>query len=401
MALHTNRLAQSGFLFPSNNAQGQGALGADGVRFITDLKTASSALSGTLRELSGPAFSSRTMTSSDNDVMSVSFTGNRPNNINPMTVKIDQTAAGQMNEGARMTANAAYEGNSGVNRIAIESRGETTQISVNVRAGDTNRDVQQRTADAINNAGIGIRATVETNSETNASMLRLESTHTGSDPRNSFTVSDVTGDLAARMGANDVSREGRDAIFSVNGGPERTSQTNTVDLGNGISATFNRASENAVTISRGQDTSHAIRQVENMVRNYNDLYSAAAQRTNDPKTQNLASRMVNTSRIYSNSLSSIGIGFDNDGRMTIDSQRMNQAAESGRLEQFFTENSGRNYGFTNQLGRLADNVQRNTSNFVTSSVFGNDLGENFSYSNLGNLMQFNFLTSGSIMDFMI
>jgi len=137
-----------------------------------------------------------------------------------------------------------------------------------------------------------------------------------------------------------------------------------------------------------------------MVKSFNDLYSEALQRTNDPKAQNLASKMLNISSTYTRSLSSVGIGFDTSGKMTIDSKKLNEAAESGKLETFFTENSGRNFGFSNQIGRLADNVSRNTSNFVSSSQFGSKLGENFAYSSFGDLIQYNFLSAGSILDYL-
>jgi hypothetical protein len=87
--------------------------------------------------------------------------------------------------------------------------------------------------------------------------------------------------------------------------------------------------------------------------------------------------------------------------MRIDNERMNQATESGRLEQFFTENAGRNFGFTNQLSRLADNVSRNPANFVTNTLFGGNLSGNFGYSGFGNLMHFNSLAAGSLFDFLL
>ncbi|MCL2768356.1 MAG: hypothetical protein FWE49_06505, partial [Synergistaceae bacterium] len=162
-----------------------------------------------------------------------------------------------------------------------------------------------------------------------------------------------------------------------------------------------KVTDGPVTVSRGKDAEIAKAQVEKMVKSYNSLFSESAQRVNDPKSQNLASRMVNTSKVYTSSLSNIGIGFDNSGKMTIDSKKLDQAAESGQLEKFFTENSGKNYGFTNQLARLSDNVTKNTSNFVSSSLFGSGLGENFSYSSFGDLIQYNYLSTGSIFDFML
>jgi len=398
IAMHNNRLSRE--FFPTNNMQGKSAFSTNALQYINDIKSASSSLSDALKELTGSAFTQRTMVSSNSDVMSVNFTGKNLNSVNDMSVKIDQIAMGQLNEGSRLGASARYSGDRGVNRFAVETGGKTTQLSISVAAGDSNKDVQQKMATAINNAGLGLRATVETDSKTNVSMLRIESANVGSDEKNAFSLRDVTGNAVAQTGANDISRERQDAIYSVNGGPAQTSKSNTVNLGNGVSATFKAASEQEVKITRGQDMDKAKSAVENMVKSYNNLFSAAAGNIGDPKAQGLASRMMNVSGAYSRSLSDIGITFNSSGRMTIDSQKLNQAAENGRLEQFFAENSGRNFGFAATLGRLADNVSTNTSNFVSSSMFGSSMGENFAYSGFGDLIQYNFLSAGSIFDYM-
>jgi len=400
IAMHTNRLSRD--FFPTNNAQGQGAFGVDALQYVSDIKSASSALSAALKDLSGPAFNQRTMVSSNTDMMTVNFTGNNANNVGDMSVRIDQIATGQLNEGSRLSSSALYQGNRGTNRFAIETGGRTTQLSINVSAGDSNRDVQQKMATAINNAGLGLRATVETDSQTNVSMLRIESTNVGTAERNAFTITDTMGNAAAQTGANEVSRERQDAIYSVNGGPQQTSQSNTVNLGNGVSATFREASGGQdVTISRGTDSSHIRSMVESMVRSYNSLFSAAAGNTADPKAQSLASRIMNVGGAYSRALTDIGIGFDSNGRMTIDSSRIGQAIDSGRLQSFFTEGSGgKNFGFSANLGRIADNVSNNTSNFVSNSLFGNSLNGNMGYSGLGNMIQFNSFGTGSLLDYM-
>ena len=139
--------------------------------------------------------------------------------------------------------------------------------------------------------------------------------------------------------------------------------------------------------------------VEGFVKNYNDLYTESVQKTSDAKAQNLASKMIGISKTYMGSLARIGIGFDRDGKMTIDSDKLDAAAENGSLEKFFTENNGKNYGFTNQLSRLADNVSRNTSNYVSRTQFGSNLTENFAYSSFGNLVQYNYLSSGWMLDY--
>jgi len=397
MAMFSNKMNKS--LLSFGKDQGKETLGSSAIGYITNIKTSSKELGNTMKALSGSAFTSRTMTSSNSELMTVDYTGNKLGNLSPMTVKIDQIATGQQNEGNKMDSAEKYGGTAGANQFTIETGGKTTQLSVNVTAGDTNKEVQQKMADAINTAGAGVKATVETDSKTNTSTLKLEATKTGSDPKNAFTIKDVKGDLIAQTGADKVEAKGKDAIYSVNGGAAKTSQLNTVNLGNGISATFKKASDETVTISQGKNLDSIKSAVESMVKSYNNLYSEAAQRTGDMKAQNLATKMVNTSKVYAGSLSSIGIGFDNDGKMAIDAKQLNQAAESGKLERFFTENSGMNYGFTNQISKLADNVTRNTSNYVDNKLFGSELGANFSYSGFGDLIQYNYLSAGSIFDY--
>lgn len=399
MALYNNKLNRSQYPFTNNNNKETGKLGSDAVSYVSNLKTSSKALSGAISNLSKSAFSNNTIVSSDKDTMTVNYSGSRPSSVNPMNVKIQQIATGQQNEGKGLEAKAAYGGSTGKNSFTVEIGGKATELSVNVAAGDTNKDVQQKMADAINKSGTSIKASVETDSKTNTSTLKIESTVTGNDPKNGFKISDKSGNLVAQTGVDKVAKEGQDAVYTINGGAAQTSKSNTVNLGNGISATFKKASEDNVTISRGQDTDRMKKAVDDLVKSYNDLYSEAVQKTNDPKAQNLASRMLNTAKPYSNALANVGIGFNGDGKMTIDTKQLDKAAESGKLEQFFTENNGKNYGYTNQLSRLADNVSRNTSNYVSSSQFGSALGENFAYSSFGDLVQYNFLSAGSIFDF--
>jgi len=398
VAMHNNRLSRD--FFPTNNAQGQGTLGMGAMQYISEIKSAASALSGALKDLSGPAFSQNTMVSSNTDVMTVNYTGNNLSSMSDMKVQVDQIAMGQLNEGARLESSALYGGDRGTNRFTIETGGKTTQLSINVMAGDSNRDVQQKMATAINNAGIGLKATVETDAKTNVSMLRVESTNVGTAERNAFTIRDTMGNAAAQTGANEVSRERQDAIFRVNGGEAQVSRSNTVNLATGLTATLRAASEQEVSIVRGKDVNTAISAVESMARSFNNMFSAAAGNIADPKAQGLASRTINISAAYSRALSEIGISFDGSGRMLVNSQQLSRAAENGKLEQFFMENRGKNFGFTASMGRLADNVSTNTSNFVSSSTFGNSFGENFTYSGFGAMNQINAMGTGSLLDYM-
>ena len=396
MAKYSNRLTQQFFAANKKN-QNQSFLASDAMQYVNNIKSASKSLSGALNGLTrATVFSKKTMVSSNADVVSVVYTDNKSSNPQPVTIKVDQIAAGQLNEGKKLNSSSSFDA-SGTSTFYIEAEGKRTEFSISISKTDTNFDVQQKMANAVNNAGITVKATVETNSDNNQSTLKLESTNTGNYAN--FTVSDVAGDLTTATGINDVSRDARDAVFSVGGGPMRTSSSNTVDLGNGMKVTLNQASTEAVTIKLANDTAPAIKAVEDFVRSFNDLYKEGIKNSSDQKAEDLASKMLSIGKTYLNGLSAIGISFDKEGMMTINTEKLNTAAENGKLQQFFTENSGRNYGFTNQISKLSNNVSSNTSNFVTKSVFANNLTENFAYSNIGELLQYNFFSTGLIFDY--
>ena len=396
MSLNSIKLNRD--FFSAYNSKGTQQLGEGAMQYVKNIKASSKALSNSIKDLSGPAFAKKTAQSSDPETMTVKYTGNRPNDIKDTNVKIDQIATGQTNEGNMMSATAAYS-ESGTNKFSISIDGKTTELSVNIAAGESNKAVQQKMADAINKAGLGVKATVEADTAGTSNMLKLEATSTGDNSKSQFAVADVTGNLVSNMGADNISSVAQNALYSINGGAQRTSETNTVDIGNGLNVTFNKASGTDVKITAGNDMGYAKTAVENMVKSYNDLFSEAAQNTNDLKAQNLASKMISISKTYSGSLSSIGIGFDVDGKMTIDSKKLGEAADNGKLERFFTENSGKNYGFTNQLSRLADNVSNNTSNYVSKTQFGNSLAENFAYNSFGNMLSYNSSSLGWLFDY--
>lgn len=388
LAAHTNRLNRNNiFSMPRNNAPAQSAgVSAETGRFVNSIRTAADSMSGVLSQLMSSG-NRIVAVSSDSGVVSIQHTGIRPSGVQSMEVMVHQLAAGQVNEGGQMAADAAFEGTIGDNQFTITQGNITRQFDVNVAAGDTNADVQQRMADAINNANVGFTATVETNAETNESMLRIESAATGANPSNAFTPSDVRGDLVERTGANNMESAAQNARFTVNDGPMRQSASNTVFIGSGVTATFNAVTEQAAEITWGREAGAASTQsVRDLVVSFNEMFSAAAARSNDPRAQNLASRMLNIVSANSRALSEIGIGVNASGNLTIDSNRLDQAAESGRLGEFFSGGSrGSNFG--NQLSRLAENVTRNPSNFATNTGFGNTAN------------QFNQFGTGSMFDF--
>jgi len=145
----------------------------------------------------------------------------------PMNLDVRQTALAQTNAGEEM--DAAQRGvETGEHTFSIEVGGETHTFSITVDENDTNESIQARMAEAINEADIGVTAAVTTDEEEGTTALSLTSDSTGTDA--AFTVTDESGNLASAMGITDATQEAQNAVYSVNGGPEIESQSNTAVL---------------------------------------------------------------------------------------------------------------------------------------------------------------------------
>ncbi|MCL2228105.1 MAG: hypothetical protein FWB97_10880 [Oscillospiraceae bacterium] len=234
-------------------------------------------------------------------------------------------------------------------------------------------------------------------------------------PKNNAPASGETGTQTAqyvtniRSAADEISGvlrglTGRSAADSVEEAAQRgedaaqARSSRTVPLGDGLTATVSTDSANNATIP---NLSHSTNSVMRLVMSYNSMLSEVARRSDDHGSQKLQIRMGNISSTFARSLANLGIGIDSGGRMAVDQGGLEAAAESGSLEQFFIQSEGSNYSFTGQLGRVARDVSRNPSNFVSGREYGFSFSDNFQYTNRGEMVQYNFLTPGSILDFML
>jgi hypothetical protein len=99
------------------------------------------------------------------------------------------------------------------------------------------------------------------------------------------------------------------------------------------------------------------------------------------------------------------MGFDKDGKMEIsDREKFDAAVESGKVTEFFTKNQGKNYGFTNRLGRISDSAQTNTARYVSGGSF--DISEsdglaNLFMSTMSSLAKSGNINSGLLLDYLV
>ena len=335
------------------------ALIMNAARFVTDAGPMASQLRSTLANL--PAVTSRITASSENtDVLRVrSFSGNT---VPDVAVLVEQVAVTQLNEGEALRANDR-DMPRGTFRFEIEVDGRSREISFTTDETLTNQAFQQRMAEAINQAGIGVTASVTTSTSNGvtSSALSLQSNTTGAgkDGQPRFAIRDISGNAVEATGAGNVTREGKDAIFSVNGGEQRTSASNDVDLGGGLHVTLVSESKEAVSIIPGRDSAGIQNSVRDMVNQFNALLDAARENSADIRTRALANSLERVMRRNGRALREIGVNISANGFLTIDQEKLRTAAESGAVESFLGQGGGRPTGFVGELGRIADSVRSN------------------------------------------
>jgi flagellar hook-associated protein 2 len=313
---------------------------------------------------------------SDADVASVRVDSSRLISSMPprdTTVNVQQTAQAQVNTGDALTSSARAV-DSGVFRFSIEAGGRTHEFNINVLDSDDNASVHRLMANAINSRNIGVTASIQTGTADGAATSALTLTASRTGTNNAFSVTDTTGNLTATMGVSAVDQQARNAVFSINGGQERVSQTNEISLAAGVTATLRGEGETNITFAHNaQDARSAVTDLVNSI-------NSAMRNTNAGDGRGSARFLQDLhglNRTFASALGRIGIEVQNNGQLAINENRLNSAIEDGSVSRFF-ENRGS--GFVSRVERLANNAV-NTNHYVNAPPPVNFNNNNFNFGN--------------------
>lgn len=213
--------------------------------------------------------------------------------------------------------------------------------------------------DAINAANIGVTASIINDGSANPYRLSLTSNSQGASNSVKISVTPgVAGDTAlsnllAEDPANSAGQSltqttaAQNANFTVNGIAVTKTSNSVSDVIHGVTLNLLKASATPVTLSVAQNTSAISTAVNNFVKAYNDLHSAITSVTSyDPVAQkgailqgdfsvntlaNQVRQILNTTVSGASGLTSladIGVTFQKDGTLAVDSTKLNTAISS-------------------------------------------------------------------------
>ena len=258
----------------------------DTQQYAVDLKENARGLRNTIAQLGGlekgGLFQKKSAYSTDENVATVSYVGdeNAVSDNPSFELEVHSLAASQENLGLFLPNHKiSLEADTYSFDIGINDMNYEFQFSVG--ESETNRDIQERLLRLINNADIGIRASLA-ESEGRTS-LRLTSDATGLAPGKNqiFTVSDdhtsKTSGTVEYFGLDYTSRDPANASFAVNG-EENSSPSNTFTLDKQFAVKLTGISPSGQSLQIGlkTDIESLTDNVYHLVGGYNDFIKAAS-----------------------------------------------------------------------------------------------------------------------------
>lgn len=354
--------------------------------FAVGLKENARTLRNTIASLGGledeSLLNKKAAFSSDENIVTASFLGDNTSEATPsLKIEVTSLAQGQENLGAYLPEGAVtlppdtYSFDIAINDLNYE-------FQFAIKEDETNREVQERLARLITNAGIGITAEV-TEHEGNSS-LKLNSTATGLPfgKETIFRVSDdhtsKTTGTVAYFGLDYISTHPSNAHFLLNG-EERNVAANQFTIGGMYEITLHsiNAPGEEVTIGLKADTDSLSENVNELLTGYNDFIRAAHEYTSKhPRSRQLVNELKTISSFYQSDMENIGIQMQEDGSLTLDAKVFRQEALD---EEALGHALSSVKDFAGALLRKSGQISLNPMNYVDKTVVAyKNPGHNFS-----------------------
>jgi len=359
--LHSN--GWYGIGFPGNRPTASGAIrpGVNQPAPQTNaaIRTAGQNLTNLLDALSGAEGYLRANTGDANIATVLMDRDNMNANMPPRdtTIYVAQVAQAQANVSDAVESRGLI--NEGTYTFQIAVGDQLHDFEIEVSAGDDALTVQRRMADAINDADIGITASVQTGTRDGVaiSAMTIAANETGTEAQ--FAIRDTgSGDLISSMnldGMTAASRAGQDAMFRIDGGELITQQSNEIELAAGVTATFTGRGETRITFDNSpQETINAARDLVNAIN--------SAIRGTDPNDGRGSERFLNdligANINFAPLLARAGIEVQENGQLAINETQLRDAIESGTFERTIGS-------FTSRIERIANNAT-NTRHYANA-----------------------------------
>ncbi len=371
----------------------------DTQKYAVDLKENARDLHNTIAQLGGleedGLFKKKSAYSSDADVATAKFIGTSSEQASEMELTVHSLATPQENLGEFLSnRKVTLPADTYSFDISINDMNYEFQFSID--SDETNRQVQNRLVRLINNADIGIKATILEDSEKAALKLTSDSTGLPSDKEDIFRITDnrtsMRSGTVKYFGLDYVAKEAENARYSIDGeeysSNENQFQTDSYEVKlHGV----NRPGE-STRIGLKTDIESIADNINQLVNGYNDFIRVATGYSDSQsRSRKLVSEMRDIARYYHNSMESMGLDMKEDGTLSLDSSLLHSTAESS---EDISETFKCFKDFSKALLRKSNQISLNPMDYVEKTVVAyKNPGHNFNSpytSSAYSGMMFNF-----------
>ncbi len=288
----------------------------------------------------------------------------------PVEIEVKSLATRQENVGSPVVADASDLPSGKYNFTANVDNGAYS-FQFNVTDNSTNLTLLTKLSDFINKTPIGISTNVIHSRESGLARLELKSVYAGTKtpgtPAFSFEdtalPSDANVGITEHFGLNNIKTPAANTVFTVNG-REHETRTGNYFFSKGINLKLNRVTDEPVIISTVTDKTPVVKKINDLIGKYNDTIDFIKETGNDTRSsRRLIRELSNVTLKYKDNLAEHGIDVEG-GKLVANNKILYPAAESGKLEDFFTEEDG----FVKALERKLNNISINPMDYLDKTV---------------------------------
>lgn len=351
-------------------------------RYAIDIKENAKSIQNVVASLSDSygdftdSFRKKVAISSDENAVSVKYVGDgsETTELENFNIEVKQLSSPQVNTG-NFLRNDALSIIPGSYSFDLDINNATYEFQFSVNPGENNQDVLRKLAGLVNRSSLGITATIKHGTaETGepASALNLTSRQTGrsnNEPIFKITPSPNTSSMQTMelLGIERINKEAENSRFLFNG-EELQATSNSFTINDTFELTLNQVSPEGkpAEISFKTDVDAVADNVNSLINAFNGILKIAEESSSEATgdTNKLFIEMSAVSRSRRESLGEIGLIVADNGTITLDKEKLEEAIQPEHAEKTF----GRLSNFKNAIGAKADAVAINPMNYVNKVI---------------------------------
>lgn len=318
-------------------------------KFAIDIKEKTRSIQNTIAALSDSAngtegaFSKKIAQSSDEDTVAAEYIGQSQDVDDSLQfdVEVKHLATPQTNLGAYLPPNKSSI-KPGSYSFDLTTNLSSYEFQYSVSGKDTNLDIQEKLIRLINNANVGLHASLVVNAKgENALQITSLQTGLGENERFLFEVmpSPDNGSMKAMrtLGIDQVAEMASNSSFLLNG-MEHSSLSNTFTVNNAFELTLRKPNTGGAPTQIGfKANSDAIADnIQSLVNVYNNIIQLSHNYEDTQQSNKLLRDMSGVAKLYHNELESVGLQLKEGGYISVDRNLLTDAVTSEDAKDCFT-----------------------------------------------------------------